>query len=124
MTPELANIAIIVARLLVGALFILGGLRHFPVLDAMTAAMKERGVPQPKAVLIVGTIYQIVLGITLALGLFVVPSALGLITFTIIATFMMLNFWDKEGAQRTALFNGFLSNVAIVGGLLALAATA
>jgi putative oxidoreductase len=90
----------------------------------MTAAMKERGVPQPKAVLIVGTIYQIVLGITLALGLFVVPSALGLITFTIIATFMMLNFWDKEGAQRTALFNGFLSNVAIVGGLLALAATA
>jgi uncharacterized membrane protein YphA (DoxX/SURF4 family) len=37
---------------------------------------------------------------------------------------MMLNFWDKEGAQRTALFNGFLSNVAIVGGLLALAATA
>ncbi|WMT91371.1 DoxX family protein [Pelagibacterium sp. H642] len=123
MTPELADTAIIVARILVGALFIIGGLRHFPVLDAMTAAMKERGVPQARLVLIVGSIYQIVLGITLALGLFAAASALGLILFTVLATVMMLNFWDKEGPQRAALFNGFMSNVAIIGGLLALAAT-
>lgn len=124
MTPELADIAIIIARIMVGALFIIGGLRHFPVLDTITAAMKERGVPQAKAVLVVGTIYQIVLGITLALGLFVTASALGLLLFTVLATFMMLNFWDKEGPQRATLFNGFMTNVAIAGGLLALAATA
>ena len=124
MSPEFAQVLIIVARILVGALFIIGGIRHFPVLDPMAAAMAERGVPQARLVLIVGSIYQVVLGITLALGLFVTASAFGLIVFTVLATFMMLNFWDKEGQQRNALFNGFMSNVAITGGLLALAATA
>jgi len=124
MTPEIAQALIVVARILVGALFIIGGIRHFPALDPMSAAMSARGVPQAKLVLVAGSIYQIVLGITLALGLLVTASALGLILFTALATFMMLNFWDKEGGERNALFNGFLSNVAICGGLLALAATA
>lgn len=124
MSPEFAQAMILIARILVGALFIIGGIRHFPVLDPMAAAMAERGVPQARMVLIVGSIYQVVLGITLALGIFVTASALGLILFTVLATFMMLNFWDKEGQQRNALFNGFMSNVAITGGLLALAATA
>lgn len=124
MTPEIAQALIVVARILVGALFIIGGIRHFPALDPMSAAMSARGVPQAKLVLVAGSIYQIVLGIALALGLLVTASALGLILFTALATFMMLNFWDKEGGERNALFNGFLSNVAICGGLLALAATA
>lgn len=124
MTPEFAQALIVVARILVGALFIIGGIRHFPVLDPMAAAMSARGVPQAKPILIAGSIYQVVLGVTLALGLWVTVSAFGLIAFTALATLMMLNFWDKEGAERNALFNGFLSNVAIVGGLLALAATA
>ena len=38
--------------------------------------------------------------------------------FTIVASIMLLNFWDVEGPAREAVMNGFLSNVAIIGGLL------
>lgn len=124
MNPEFAHLMIIVARILIGALFIVGGIRHFPVLGPISSAMTERGVPQARLVLIAGSIYQVVLGISLALGLYVTASAFGLIVFTALATFMMLNFWDNDGPQRDALFNGFMTNVAIAGGLLALTATA
>lgn len=113
---------LITARLLMGSLFIVGGLRHFWALDPITGAMAARGVPQPRLVLIVGSVFQVVLGTTLALGLFVQLSAIGLIIFTIIATLMLVNFWDKAEPERSALFNGFMSNVGIVGGLLAMMA--
>lgn len=74
--------------------------------------------------LIVGSAYQAALGVALALGVFVPYSALGLIVFTVAATIMLVNFWDKAEPERSTLFGIFMSNIAIVGGLLGLAATA
>lgn len=124
MAEQLIAPALIVARLLMGSLFIVGGLRHFWALEPISGAMRARGVPQAKAVLIAGSAYQVVLGVTLALGRFVPHSALGLIAFTVAATIMLVNFWDKAEPERSALFGVFMSNIAIVGGLLGLAATA
>lgn len=124
MTEQLADAALIVARLIMGSLFIVGGLRHFWALGPIAGAMTARGVPQAKAVLIAGSIYQVALGITLALGLFVPYSALGLIVFTATATIMLVNFWDKAEPERSALFGVFMSNIAIAGGLLGLVAIA
>ena len=121
MTDEIFPI-LIAARLLMGSLFIVGGLRHFWALDPITGAMAERGVPQPRLVLIAGSVFQVLLGTTLALGVFVQLSAIGLIVFTIAATFMLINFWDKVEPERSVLFNAFMSNVGIVGGLLAVMA--
>lgn len=124
MAEQLVASALIVARLMMGSLFIVGGLRHFWALGPIASVMRDRGVPQAKAVLIAGSLYQVVLGVTLALGLFVPYSALGLIGFTVAATIMLVNFWEKAEPERTALFGVFMSNIAIVGGLLGLAATA
>lgn len=121
MTDEFFPV-LIAARLLMGSLFIVGGLRHFWALDPITGAMATRGVPQPRTVLIVGSVFQVLLGTTLALGVFVQLSAIGLIVFTIVATIMLINFWDKAEPERSALFNAFMSNVGIVGGLLAVMA--
>lgn len=68
--------------------------------------------------------FQTVLGVTLALGVFVMLSALGLVVFTVVATIMLVNFWDKVEPERSALLNVFVSNLAIIGGLLGLAASA
>lgn len=124
MTEQFAMTTLIVARLMMGSLFIVGGLRHFWALDAISGAMGTRGVPQAKLVLIVGSIYQVALGVCLALGVFIPHAALGLVVFTIAATIMLVNFWDKAEPERSALFGVFMSNIAIVGGLLGLAAVA
>jgi putative oxidoreductase len=56
--------------------------------------------------------------------LFVVPAALGLIAFTIVASVMMLPFWSMQGSDRTWAYLNWFSNVGIVGGLLLAAAQA
>jgi putative oxidoreductase len=44
------------------------------------------------------------------------------VLFTFAASVMLLNFWDLEGPAREAAINVWLSNLAIVGGLLITAA--
>ncbi len=123
MVDALAGPLLIVARMLMGALFIVGGLRHFWLLDPISAAMRARGVPMARTVLITGSVYEVAFGVLLALSVTVSLAALALVVFTILATVMMVNFWDKPEPERGALFGIFMSNLAIVGGLLGLAAS-
>jgi putative oxidoreductase len=58
------------------------------------------------------------------LGLFVAAAAFGLIIFTLAASVMLLNFWEMEGTARDSAINSWKSNMAIVGGLLTVAAGA
>jgi putative oxidoreductase len=86
--------------------------------------MEVRGVPAAPLVLIVGSLFQIVAGLMLMLGVYAGWGALGLVVFIVIATIMFLNFWDLEGPARDAARAGFQSNMAILGGLLIAAAQA
>jgi uncharacterized membrane protein YphA (DoxX/SURF4 family) len=44
-----------------------------------------------------------------------------LIVFTVLATALLLRFWEMDDPmKRIGMQNGFMSNVAIVGGLLLL----
>jgi len=48
-------------------------------------------------------------------------GVLGLIVFTILATALLLRFWDApDPRMRVGMQNGFLANIAVVGGLLLL----
>lgn len=124
MTVETAEVLRLVGRLCLGGLFVAGGIRHFFILPVLTQAMSTRGVPASRLVLVAGSVFQLVAGLLLMLGISVAPASIGLILFTIVASIMLLNFWDMEGPSREAAMNGFLSNVAIVGGLLLAAAGA
>jgi len=58
-----------------------------------------------------------------ALVLFNFSPAVGvvlLLVFTIVASALLLRFWEVEGPMRTGLQNGMLANIGIVGGLLLL----
>ena len=124
MTLETADVLRVVGRLFLGGLFVAGGIRHFFILPVLTQIMSARGVPAPRFVLVVGSVFQLVAGLLLMLGVWMVPASLGLVLFTIVASIMLLNFWDMEGPARETAMNGFLSNVAIIGGLLLAAAGA
>jgi putative oxidoreductase len=118
------QILLAAGRLLLGGLFVFGGVHHLFTMPAILEAMTARGVPAPRLVLLAGSAFQFVAGLLLVLGIWVAPAALGLVVFTIAASVMLLNFWDLEGPAREAARNVWQSNLAIIGGLLIAAAQA
>ncbi len=119
-----AHALILVGRLLVGGLFIVGGVTHGFVLPTMARQMTERGVPFAKPALITGSLFEIAAGLAVMVGWFVPLAAGSLIVFTIASSFMMMNFWNLSGERRMAAMDGWTSNLGVIGGLLILAALA
>lgn len=115
---------IVLGRLLLGGLYVAGGIHHFFVIVPLTDAIEARGIPFAKWVLLSGSMFQILAGTQLMLGLFVTAAAFGLILFTLAATIMLLNFWDMQGTARESAINTWKTNMAIIGGLLIAAAGA
>lgn len=119
-----AFVMLALGRLLLGGLYVAGGIHHFFFIVPLTDAIEARGIPFAKGVLVMGSLFQIVASILLMLGLFVTAAAFGLIVFTLAATIMLLNFWDMQGTARDSAINTWKTNMAIIGGLLIAAAGA
>jgi putative oxidoreductase len=125
MDLTLHNALVALGQLLLGSLFVYGGISHFFVAPKIVPVMAARGVPFPHLTLYAGSIFQAVCGACLMLGIAVAPAAIGLVAFTIAASVMLVNFWDlPQGEPREMLKGVFASNAAIVGGLLLAAAQA
>jgi putative oxidoreductase len=119
MPTEIDGLLWMLGRVLLGGLFVLGGIKHYFIMPAVLEMMTARGVPFPKLVLITGSIFQLACGSLFVLGIYTSLAATGLIIFTIAASIMLLNFWDLEpGPAREGLMNAFYTNIALIGGLL------
>ncbi|MES2626352.1 MAG: DoxX family protein [Pseudomonadota bacterium] len=114
----------IAGRLLLGGLFVVGGIHHMFAIPALTNMIAARGIPMPKAVLLLGTFWQTIAGLAFMVGAYTFWSAWALIVFTIVATVLLVNFWTLEGDARESAIRTCQSNCAIVGGLLIAAAHA
>jgi putative oxidoreductase len=122
MSPDLAHILIAIGGVLMGSLYVLGGVEHFRSLPDLTGALAHRGTPFPRLVLLAGTVLQIAAGALLMLGVWRTWAAFALVAFTLAAGVLLLNFWDKQGEDRSGALGHWRSNIALIGGLLALAA--
>ncbi len=113
------HILIIAGHAAIGFLFVFAGVSHFWRLDQVSALMTQNGIPFSRIILVIGSLFQIVAGGLLAIGLYVMPAALGLAIFTAAATLMVLRFWTMPvGPARHGASNAFLTNIGVVGGLL------
>ncbi|MER8733170.1 DoxX family protein [Mesorhizobium sp. M1227] len=110
------------ARLLLGGAFVFAGLRNIQNAASVSQLMTTRGVPQARLVLWLGIVLQIIAGALVIAGIWTAPAAACLILFLIVATPMFHNFWDNQGPERASRINGFVGNVALAGGFLALIA--
>ena len=110
------------ARLLLGGAFVFAGLRNIQNRAFLAQLMAGRGVPRAALALRLGIVLQIVAGALVISGILTALAAACLILFLIIATPMFHNFWDHQGPERAARINGFVGNVALTGGFLALMA--
>ena len=130
-TPPLArsvhwdDIALLVARLTLAALFLPAGLQKLLHMDQFVAFVAQYdffgyALPRPKFFAGVAVVLELGGGIMLLLGLFTRWAALALVAFVIVATAASHRYWEYRAPERQAEQVEFQANVAIAAGLLAL----
>jgi putative oxidoreductase len=123
-SPEMqrtaSDLALLLGRIALSALFIPGGLRKLTDLGAFTASLQKRDVPFAEVLAPLGAGVEFLGGIAVLIGFQTRLAALLVILFTIIATVIAHRFWEFEGPARQMQQGQFFKNLAIVGGFLAL----
>jgi len=109
---------IVLARIALGGAFLVAGVRNLLGFRMLAPIMAQLGVPLPQVALAIGIALQIVCGAALALGFYPAWAAAGLALFVVVATAIFHRFWEHQGHERVEHVNGFISNVALVGGFL------
>jgi putative oxidoreductase len=109
-------------RLLMVAFFLAVGLRNLQKvhIEDHVKRLTNFKAPFPRITFWVGQAMEFV---GCALVLFNWYPAVGvvlLLVFTVVASALLLRFWEVEGPMRTGMQNGMLANIGIVGGLLLL----
>ena len=108
-------------RAMLSAIFIKQGIAHLQDPAPIARAAEQAGVPEPELAAKVNSAAMLGGGAMLALGLFPRAASLILAGTLVPATVVGHAFWDKEGAERQEQETQFFKNLAIFGGLLALA---
>ncbi len=112
----------LLGRILISVVFILGGvgkIAGFSMEEGMVAA---KHLPMPAVALGIALIIELVGGLAILLGLFTRFTAWILFLYLIPTTFLFHNFWALQGMDRIDSMIHFEKNLAIMGGLLLLAA--
>ena len=122
MPVDISDVLWIVGRALLGFHFARAGIHHFTAIEPLTQTMAARGVPAARVALLTGSFFQTLCGVALILGFWPGWAALGLTLFTIVASFIFLDFWNKEGDARTSAVGTWKTNLALIGGFLVAAA--
>lgn len=89
----------------------------------VTDLMASKGVPAQAPLLVVTILVWIVGGAMLVLGRGVVLASLVLFVLTLLVTPVIHNFWAAPPERAANEIQHFFKNVAILAGLLAIAAT-
>ncbi|MFM9865378.1 MAG: DoxX family protein [Micropepsaceae bacterium] len=115
------NIAPLVGRCMIAALFVLSGVNKLQNWDSTTLYMAEHGISMIQPLLALSIVIELGAGLGLVIGFRTRLMALILFAFTLAVSFQMHDFWTMGGTDaarvETALF---AKNMAIAGGLLVL----
>lgn len=122
MFDSLKNPLSLLGRLLFAVLFLPAGwgkLTHFAGSVGYTAS---GGIPMPEVATAVALVIEIGGSLALIFGLGTRWAALALALFTLVASFFFHNYWGVPAEQVMIQQLMFFKNMAVVGGLLTLAA--
>ncbi len=115
--------AMLVGRILLSLVFLIAGYRKLMGVAASAGYFAKLGFPMPEVLVWVAIAVELGGAILLIVGWKTRWAALLLALFTLIATFAAHRFWEVDPAQYANQLNHFLKNLAIVGGMVILAAT-
>jgi putative oxidoreductase len=114
---------VLVGRILLSLLFLIAGYRKLMAVAASAGYFAKLGFPMPEVMVWVAIAIELGGAILLILGWKARWAAWLLALFTLIAAFAAHRFWEVDPAQYANQMNHFLKNLAIIGGLMVLAAT-
>jgi putative oxidoreductase len=114
--------AILLARVFLSSPFLYSGIDKCWRWSAAQREVAASGLPGPTHLHLVTVVVQLGAGLSLLLGIEARLGALLLSLFLIPVTVMYHPFWKRSGADLVAEADHFLSNLALIGGLLAIVA--
>jgi len=112
----------LLARVLLSSPFLYSGVDKCWRWSAAQREVAASGLPWPTLLHLVTVVVQLGGGVSLLLGIEPRLGALLLLLFLIPVTVMYHPFWTRSGADFVTEADHFLSNIAIIGGLLAIVA--
>ena len=113
---------LLVGRILIAALFIVFGYMKLMSFGGTVAYFTRWGFPMPEVTAVVAIIFELGFGILLAIGWKTRWWAYALALYVVIAAAVAHRYWTYDAAQVFAQTSFFYKNLAIVGGLLYIAA--
>lgn len=114
------DIVVLIARILMGAPFVIAGIRNFRNLDRLVGLMAGRKVPNARIVTIVGVTVQLVSAALIVVGVFIPWAALGLAVFLAAATLIVHPYWTFPKDEQFPHINACIVNTSLVGAFLML----
>lgn len=109
-------------RILISLIFVGSGLMKVMNFSMMTPMMEAKHFPLPAVALGAAAALEIFGGLAILAGLKTRIAAWLLFLFLIPTTLLFHNFWTMQGMERMDNQGHFMKNLAIMGGLLILAA--
>ena len=122
MSSSIQNGLTLAARLLFVLLFLPAGIGKLTGFSGTVGYISSVGLPLPTLAAALALVVEIVGGLALLAGFGTRIAALVLAAFTLIASFFFHNYWGVPAEQAFVQQLLFFKNMAVVGGLLVLAA--
>ena len=122
MLSSLQNPFSLIGRALLALLFIPAGFAKLTGFAGTVGYIASKGVPFPELAAAAAVGVELGLGILLLVGWQARWAALGLAFFTVVVTFIFHAFWAVPAEQVMQQQQAFFKNIAVVGGLLTVAA--
>jgi putative oxidoreductase len=119
-TSHASDLALLIARAALAAVFIPAGLSKLTNLAGFTASLQKQGLPFAEVLAPLGAGVEFFGGIAVLIGFQTRLAAVLMVVFTVVATLVAHRFWEFEGAARQTQQGQFLKNLAIAGGYLVL----
>jgi putative oxidoreductase len=122
MLETLKNPLSLTGRLLFALLFLPAGISKLTGFAGTVGYITSVGLPLPQVAAGLALTLELVGGLALLLGAGTRLAALALALFTLVASFFFHNYWAAPEAQQMVQQLMFFKNIAVVGGLLSVAA--
>ena len=112
----------LVGRVLIASMFIPSGLGKVFGFAAVVGYIASHGVPLPEICAAAAVAAELGLGLGLLVGWRARWAAWGLVIFVAVITPIFHNFWALPRAEAMLQMQSFFKNIAVIGGLLLIAA--
>lgn len=122
MSKPLSNVSNLLARLLMATLFLPAGIGKLTGFEGTVGYIASVGLPLPAAGAALAAGVEILGSLALLAGFGTRIAAIVLAAFTLVASFFFHAYWAVPADQAFVTQLLFFKNIAVVGGLLAIAA--